>query len=84
MVYLGQITFVRQDARDIKIGLQGMSTISGLNFSNALITNASAASDAFNQASVNLKYMNSGTISVALAKVALIVPEFIYFKFTLA
>ena len=68
LVYLGQITFVRQDARDIKIGLQGMSTISGLNFSNALITNASAASDAFNQASVNLKYMNSGTISVALAK----------------
>ena len=68
LVYLGQITFIRQDARDIKIGLQGMSTISGLNFSNALITNASAASDAFNQASVNLKYMNSGTISVALAK----------------
>ncbi|MEE3705577.1 flagellin, partial [Campylobacter sp. CX2-8023-23] len=68
LVYLGQITFVRQDARDIKIGLQGMSTISGLNFSAALITNASIASNAFNQASVNLKYMNSGTISAALAK----------------
>ncbi|WP_272893391.1 flagellin, partial [Campylobacter vicugnae] len=68
LVYLGQITFIRQDARDIKIGLQGMSTISGLNFSSALITNASAASDAFNQASVNLKYMNSGTVSAALAK----------------
>ena len=68
LVYLGQITFIRQDARDIKIGLQGMSTISGLNFSNALITNASAASLAFNQASVNLKYMNSGTISNAMAK----------------
>ncbi|WP_141080578.1 flagellin B, partial [Campylobacter lanienae] len=68
LVYLGQITFVRQDARDIKVGLQGMSTISGLNFSTALITNASVASQAYNQASVNLKYMNSGTIDVSMAK----------------
>ncbi|MDY6134323.1 flagellin B, partial [Campylobacter lanienae] len=68
LVYLGTITFVRQDARDIKIGLQGMSTVSGLNFSTALITNASVASQAYNQASVNLKYMNSGTISFAMAK----------------
>ena len=68
LIYLGQITFIRQDARDIKIGLQGMSTISGLNFSNALITNASAASQAFNQASVNLKYMNSGTIKAEMAR----------------
>ncbi|MCR8697212.1 flagellin B, partial [Campylobacter sp. RM19073] len=63
VVLLGQITFIRQDARDIKIGLNGMSTVSGLNFSAAMISNASIASQAYNQASVNLKYMNSGTIS---------------------
>ncbi|WP_141082472.1 flagellin, partial [Campylobacter porcelli] len=68
VVLLGQITFIRQDARDIKIGLNGMSTVSGLNFSAAMISNASIASQAYNQASVNLKYMNSGTISATLAK----------------
>ena len=65
-VYLGQLTFIRQDARDIKIGLSGISNIS--NMSTALITNASVASQAYNQASVNLKYMNAGTISSTLAK----------------
>uniref|UniRef100_UPI000A35B7AF flagellin n=2 Tax=Campylobacter TaxID=194 RepID=UPI000A35B7AF len=65
-VFLGQITFVRQDARDIKVGIQGISQVSGL--SDAAISFASVASNAYNQASVNLKYMNSGTISAALAK----------------
>ncbi|WP_096030647.1 flagellin B, partial [Campylobacter lanienae] len=64
-VLLGQITFVRQDARDIKVGLNSMTIVSGM--SNALIS-ATAASDTYNQASVNLKYMNSGTISATLAK----------------
>ena len=36
--------------------------------SHAPITVASVASDTYNQASVNLKYMNSGTISATLAK----------------
>ncbi|WP_096022201.1 flagellin, partial [Campylobacter lanienae] len=65
--YLGQLTFVRQDARDIKIGIQGLSA-TVTNFSAAMITNASIASQAYNQTSVNLKYMNSGTISSTLAK----------------
>ncbi|WP_458396804.1 flagellin, partial [Campylobacter sp.] len=69
MIYLGQMTFIRQDARDIKIGLNGMSAVASTVFSsNAAISLASDASLAFNQASVNLKYMNSGTISAALAK----------------
>ncbi|WP_272893822.1 flagellin hook IN motif-containing protein, partial [Campylobacter vicugnae] len=69
MIYLGQMTFIRQDARDIKIGLNGMSTVASTVFSsNAAISLASDASLAFNQASVNLKYMNSGTISATLAK----------------
>ncbi len=69
VIYLGQLTFVRQDARDIKVGLNGMSTVASTVFSsNAAISNASDASDAFVQASVNLKYMNSGTISATLAK----------------
>ena len=68
-LYLGQLTFIRQDARDIKVGLNGMSTVASAIFSgNAAITNASDASDAYNQSSVNLKYMNSGTISAAMAK----------------
>ncbi|WP_272886227.1 flagellin, partial [Campylobacter lanienae] len=65
-VLLGQMTFVRQDARDIKIGLNNLSIISGM--SAAPITEASVASVTYNQASVNLKYMNSGTISSTLAK----------------
>ena len=31
-VYLGQITFIRQDARDIKVGLDGISLVSGFTF----------------------------------------------------
>ena len=67
MAYLGTMTFIRQDARDIKIGLNGMSTITSAQFSGtAGITGV--ASKAYNQASVNLKFMNSGTISSGLAK----------------
>ncbi|MCR8701816.1 flagellin, partial [Campylobacter sp. RM12176] len=65
-VLLGTITFIRQDARDIKVGLNGMSAISGM--SAAAISTASIASNTYNQASVNLKYMNSGTIDFAMAK----------------
>ncbi|WP_096024038.1 flagellin hook IN motif-containing protein, partial [Campylobacter lanienae] len=65
MVFLGQITFVRQDARDIKVGLDGLQVISGL---STVSMGAVSASNSYNQASVNLKYMNSGTISAALAK----------------
>ncbi|ARQ98238.1 flagellin [Campylobacter lanienae NCTC 13004] len=69
VIYLGQLTFVRQDARDIKIGLNGMSTVASTVFSsNAAISKASVASNAYNQASVNLKYMNAGTISATIAK----------------
>ncbi|ARQ99932.1 flagellin B [Campylobacter porcelli] len=67
-VFLGQMTFIRQDARDIKIGIDGLSQISNFTGGAAMISAASIASDAYNQASVNLKYMNSGTISAALAK----------------
>ncbi|WP_272887735.1 flagellin hook IN motif-containing protein, partial [Campylobacter lanienae] len=66
VVLMGQITFVRQDARDIKIGLNGMSAISGM--SAAAISVASIATATYNQASVNLKYMNSGTIDFSIAK----------------
>ena len=65
---LGQITFIRQDARDIKIGIANLSTFSGFTTGGNAITLASAASTVFNQASVNLKYMNSGTISFNTAK----------------
>ncbi|WP_272890347.1 flagellin, partial [Campylobacter devanensis] len=66
-VYLGQITFIRQDARDIKVGLGGISLVSGFTAGDAMIT-AANASTGYAQASVNLKYMNSGTISAAMAK----------------
>ncbi|WP_086287561.1 flagellin B [Campylobacter sp. P0085] len=65
-VYLGQITFIRQDARDIKVGLGGISLVSGFTAGDAMITGV--ASNGYAQASVNLKYMNSGTISAAMAK----------------
>ncbi|MBR2918057.1 MAG: flagellin B, partial [Campylobacter sp.] len=65
-ILLGQMTFIRQDARDIKIGVGGLSVISGM--SAAPITQASVATATYNQASVNLKYMNSGTISGVMAK----------------
>ncbi|MCR8700681.1 MULTISPECIES: flagellin B [Campylobacter] len=67
-IMLGQLTFIRQDARDIKVGISGISMFSGFTNGAALISNASVASTAYNQASVNLKYMNSGTISATLAK----------------
>ncbi|MBQ8609161.1 MAG: flagellin B [Campylobacter sp.] len=66
MLFLGTITFVRQDARDIKVGLNGMSAISGM--SAAAISTASIATATYNQQSVNLKYMNSGTIEFSMAK----------------
>ncbi|CUU82243.1 flagellin B [Campylobacter hyointestinalis] len=68
-LYLGQLTFTRQDARDIKVGINGFSAISKSGMSvGASISVASVASKAYNQASVNLKYMNSGTISSGIAK----------------
>ena len=66
VIFLGQMTFVRQDARDIKVGLEGLSAISG--FSGVGITMASIASVTYNQASVNLKYMNGGTIVSDMAR----------------
>ncbi|MEE3705576.1 flagellin, partial [Campylobacter sp. CX2-8023-23] len=66
-VFLGTMTFIRQDARDIKVGLNGMSVVSS-GMSHAAISMASEASATYNQASVNLKYMNSGTISATIAK----------------
>ena len=67
-IYLGQLTFIRQDARDIKIGIDGISIVSGFTAGEAMISGAVSASKAYNQASVNLKYMNSGTISATMAK----------------
>ncbi|OCR96165.1 flagellin B [Campylobacter fetus subsp. testudinum] len=69
ITYLGQITFTRQDARDIKVGLNGLSSMSNSGMSiGGSISLASVASSAYTQASVNLKYMNSGTISSFVAK----------------
>ncbi|MEE3777019.1 flagellin, partial [Campylobacter sp. CX2-4080-23] len=67
-LFLGTMTFIRQDARDIKVGINGISQISGFTNGGGSITAVSVASTAYNQASINLKYMNSGTISAALAK----------------
>ncbi|OCR86999.1 flagellin B [Campylobacter fetus subsp. testudinum] len=68
-VYLGQLTFTRQDARDIKVGINNFSKASASGMSTgATLSQASIASKAYNQASVNLKYMNSGTISSSVAK----------------
>ncbi|WP_272887190.1 flagellin, partial [Campylobacter lanienae] len=67
-IFLGQLTFVRQDARDIKLGINGLSVVSNFTNMGATISQASIASTSYNQASVNLKYMNSGTISSTLAK----------------
>ncbi|MBP3675634.1 MAG: flagellin B, partial [Campylobacter sp.] len=68
VAFLGSLTFVRQDARDIKIGIDGLSTISGFTNAAAMISGAVSASLAYNATSVNLKYMNSGTISANMAK----------------
>ncbi|PPB68448.1 flagellin B [Campylobacter hyointestinalis] len=65
-ILLGQITFTRQDARDIKVGFEGISKLSNTGISEGHLTGA--VTKAFNQASVNLKYMNSGTISSGIAK----------------
>ncbi|ANE36481.1 flagellin [Campylobacter iguaniorum] len=68
LAYLGQITFTRQDARDIKVGITGLSKgISAVFSGTASISKGSVASKAYNQASVNLKYMNSGTIDSVTA-----------------
>ena len=64
-VMLGTVTFIRQDARDIKVGLDGLQVISGL---STVSMGALSASNSYNQASVNLKYMNAGTISFQTAK----------------
>ncbi|MBP3675853.1 MAG: flagellin B, partial [Campylobacter sp.] len=65
-LFLGTMTFIRQDARDIKVGIEGISQISGFTAGEAMITGV--ASNGYNQSSVNLKYMNSGTISATIAK----------------
>ena len=62
------MTFIRQDARDIKVGINGISQISGFTNGGGSITAVSVASTAYNQASVNLKYMNNGTIVSDMAK----------------
>ena len=68
-IFLGTMTFIRQDARDIKVGINGgLSVMSGFTNGGGSLTAVSVASTAYNQASVNLKYMNSGTISATLAK----------------
>ncbi|RAZ44417.1 flagellin B, partial [Campylobacter hyointestinalis] len=66
-ISLGQITFTRQDARDIKIGLQGISKFSTTGVEQGFLS-STTVTKAFNQASVNLKYMNSGTISSGIAQ----------------
>ncbi|PPB56639.1 flagellin B [Campylobacter hyointestinalis] len=69
IAYLGQLTFTRQDARDIKVGINGFSaafsTIGGM---SAGFLSSTTVTKAFNQASVNLKYMNSGNITSTIAK----------------
>lgn len=65
-VALGQITFTRQDARDIKVGFEGISKFSATGISEGHLTGA--ITKAFNQASVNLKYMNSGNITSTIAE----------------
>ncbi len=67
-LFLGTMTFIRQDARDIKVGINGISQISGFTNGGGSITAVSVASTAYNQASVNLKYMNAGTIVSDMAK----------------
>ena len=69
IAYLGQLTFTRQDARDIKVGINGFSAaFSAIGGMSAGFFSSTAITKGFNQASVNLKYMNSGTISSGIAK----------------
>ncbi|MFW5624789.1 MAG: flagellin, partial [Campylobacter hyointestinalis] len=64
-----QLTFTRQDARDIKVGINGFSkAFSAIGGMSAGFFSSTAITKGFNQASVNLKYMNSGTISSGIAK----------------
>ena len=66
-LYLGQLTFTRQDARDIKVGINGISKMSNSGISEGFIS-STKTTKAFNQASVNLKYMNSGNIISTIAQ----------------
>ncbi|CAM2824597.1 flagellin B [Campylobacter hyointestinalis] len=66
-LYLGQLTFTRQDARDIKVGINGISKMSSSGMSMGFLSSATITK-AFNQASVNLKYMNSGNIISTIAQ----------------
>ncbi|MBT0611340.1 flagellin B [Campylobacter hyointestinalis] len=69
VAYLGQLTFTRQDARDIKVGINGFSkAFSAIGGMSMGFLSSAKISTGFNQASVNLKYMNSGTISSGIAK----------------
>ncbi|MDY2998243.1 MAG: flagellin, partial [Campylobacter hyointestinalis] len=69
IAYLGQLTFTRQDARDIKVGINGFSkAFSAIGGMSMGFLSSAKISTGFNQASVNLKYMNSGTISSGIAK----------------
>ncbi|PPB59822.1 hypothetical protein CDQ73_09535, partial [Campylobacter hyointestinalis subsp. hyointestinalis] len=69
IAYLGQLTFTRQDARDIKVGINGFSkAFSAIGGMSAGFLSSATITKGFNQASVNLKYMNSGTISSSIAK----------------
>ncbi|RAZ58739.1 flagellin, partial [Campylobacter hyointestinalis] len=69
VAYLGQLTFTRQDARDIKVGINGLSKafskVGGMSMGFLSSTKVSVG---FNQASVNLKYMNSGNITSTIAQ----------------
>ena len=67
ITYLGQITFTRQDARDIKVGINGISKMSNSGMSAGFLS-STTITKAFNQASVNLKYMNSGNIISTIAQ----------------
>ncbi|CUU85005.1 flagellin B [Campylobacter hyointestinalis subsp. hyointestinalis] len=66
-LYLGQLTFTRQDARDIKVGINGISKMSNSGMSAGFLS-STTITKAFNQASVNLKYMNSGNIISTIAQ----------------
>ncbi|CUU85017.1 flagellin B [Campylobacter hyointestinalis subsp. hyointestinalis] len=67
IAYLGQLTFTRQDARDIKVGINGISKMSNSGMSAGFLS-STTITKAFNQASVNLKYMNSGNIISTIAQ----------------
>ncbi|CUU71182.1 flagellin B [Campylobacter hyointestinalis] len=69
IAYLGQLTFTRQDARDIKVGINGFSAaFSAIGGMSMGFLSSTKISTGFNQASVNLKYMNSGNIISTIAQ----------------